>query len=257
MRPSASANSWSARARSPKRSAMLPASEIRLVAQGIQPRRVVQARVRRLRRLRPDARRALHLQLAQPRSRQRAPRPASASHGATRHDVPAAPIVDRDRRGVLGASARRRDASAQAGPAAQRPARPARRTPRTSRPSHARSSRRTLPAPPRPRRARADRSPRRPRAAATSAAPRPTSASNAPISTCLCERAQLDAVRIVRRLFAAAVCQVLLLEVVRTDPDQRMSGEFVQRHAVEVVASRCPARSAADCRWCCRRCSRP
>ena len=50
------------------------------------------------------------------------------------------------------------------------------------------------------------------------------------------ERAQLDAVRVVGGLFAAPVREVLLLEVVRADPDQRMVEEFVERDAVEVVA---------------------
>ena len=50
------------------------------------------------------------------------------------------------------------------------------------------------------------------------------------------ERPQLDAVRVARRLVAAAVAQVLLLEVVGADAAERMGPEFVERDAVEVVA---------------------
>ncbi len=39
-----------------------------------------------------------------------------------------------------------------------------------------------------------------------------------------------------RGLVAATVGEILLLEVIRADPAQRMGGEFVQRHAVEVIA---------------------
>ena len=50
------------------------------------------------------------------------------------------------------------------------------------------------------------------------------------------ERAQLHAVRIARRLPAVPATEVFLREVVDARAQQRMRGEFVEGHAVEVVA---------------------
>ena len=137
----------------------------------------------------------------------------------------------------------RRRATACAGRAHRRSraertrARRGRRTPRTSRTSRAQASTQSRPAlPRRPPRASGsgDRSGRHGRR--SSAATRPTSASSAPDQPGLRERPQLDAVRVARGLAAAPVRQVLLLEVVRADPEQRMGAELVERDAVEVVA---------------------
>ena len=56
--------------------------------------------------------------------------------------------------------------------------------------------------------------------------------------------------RIVRRLFAVTVREVLLLEVVGADAEQRVGDEFVERYTVEVVAVAAePARQPAAVRF--------
>src|SRR6202034_4629497 len=66
--------------------------------------------------------------------------------------------------------------------------------------------------------------------------PEPDDGEQCADQTRLEERAQLYAVGVARRLVAVAMRKVLLLKVVHADAEQRMAVEFVQRHAIEVVA---------------------
>ncbi len=179
------------RARAGRRSAArccLPPGTARSLKR-VQLGRVAQPGIGRQRRLRPDPRGALDLQLAQPGARaRRQRRAASAQRECQRRRASATRTAASARRGLartgvdLPTAARAREPAAdrtRAAPARRRcraartPARRARRTPRTSRTSHGRPSRQTPPAPPRRPRAPSGIASARIARAARQAAPRP------------------------------------------------------------------------------------